>query len=270
MQYYIFHGKQLLLDSKGRVPEDMGNLDDMREFSLTDGVRCVAASVRESVYGLCGIDLRASYDVLTQVDYLRAGKAAEIIYWSEHHRYCGSCGAELQWHTELSKWCPRCEQELWPQLSPAIIVLIYRGDEILLVRSRAFKRSYYGLVAGFVELGESLEECVRREIREETNLEVDSVRYFGSQPWPYPQGLMVGFTACYKSGELALQDKELSGGGWFHIDQLPEIPKPPSMARKLIDYYVAQRKRNETNDEESSVGNMADDVCSGCSGQSRV
>ena len=117
-------------------------------------------------------------------------------------------------------------------------MLIHRGDEILLVRSRTFRGSYYGLVAGFVEFGESLEECVRREIREETQLEVDDIRYFGSQPWPYPQGLMVGFTARYKSGQLRLQADELATGGWFNVHHLPTIPKPLSMARKLIDNYV--------------------------------
>ena len=245
MQYYLFHRQLLLLDADGRVPEDMGIIDDAVEFSLADGVRCVAADVPEVVCGLQSVDLRASYDVLPLTDYHRAGKAFELLYWNEHHRYCGRCGAELKRHTDISKWCPNCEVELWPQLSPAIIVLIYRDDDILLVRSRAFKRAYYGLVAGFVEFGESLEECVRREIREETSLEVENVSYFGSQPWPYPQGLMIGFTARYKSGDLRLQQEELSAGGWFNFGHLPEIPKPLSMARKLIDYYVAERARKE-------------------------
>ena len=199
--------------------------------------RC-AAAISEGSEALHPVDLRASYDLLPLTDYLRAGKAAELLYWQEHHRYCGKCGTELEPKTELCRWCPTCQTELWPQLSPAVIVLIHRGDEILLVRSRTFRGSYYGLVAGFVEFGESLEECVRREIREETQLEVDDIRYFGSQPWPYPQGLMVGFTARYKSGQLRLQADELATGGWFNVHHLPTIPKPLSMARKLIDNYV--------------------------------
>lgn len=235
MQCYLFCDGKLLLTAHDRIPEGR---EEGILFSLDDGVQCRAASIRETPEGLHGVNLRASYDLLPLTDYLRAGKAAELLHWHNHHRYCGKCGAELQPKTELSKWCPECETELWPQLSPAIIVLIHRGEEILLVRSRTFRGSYYGLVAGFVEFGESLEECVRREIKEETQLEVDDIRYFGSQPWPYPQGLMIGFTARYKSGQLKLQSEELAAGGWFDINHLPDIPKPLSMARKLIDNYV--------------------------------
>ena len=225
------------LTADNRVPEADGSPDGALIFSLDDGIRC-AAAISKGSEGLHPVDLRASFDLLPLTDYLRAGKAAELLYWQEHHRYCGKCGTELEPKTELCRWCPTCKTELWPQLSPAVIVLIHRGDEILLVRSRTFRGSYYGLVAGFVEFGESLEECVRREIREETQLEVDDIRYFGSQPWPYPQGLMVGFTARYKSGQLRLQADELATGGWFNVHHLPTIPKPLSMARKLIDNYV--------------------------------
>lgn len=237
MQHYLFIDRQLLLTADNRVPEADGSPNGALIFSLDDGIRC-AAAISEGSEALHPVDLRASYDLLPLTDYLRAGKAAELLYWQEHHRYCGKCGTELEPKTELCRWCPTCQTELWPQLSPAVIVLIHRGDEILLVRSRTFRGSYYGLVAGFVEFGESLEECVRREIREETQLEVDDIRYFGSQPWPYPQGLMVGFTARYKSGQLRLQADELATGGWFNVHHLPTIPKPLSMARKLIDNYV--------------------------------
>ena len=237
MQHYLFIDRQLLLTADNRVPEADSSPDGALIFSLDDGIRC-AAAISEGSEGLHPVDLRASFDLLPLTDYLRAGKAAELLYWQEHHRYCGKCGTELESKTELCRWCPTCQTELWPQLSPAVIVLIHRGDEILLVRSRTFRGSYYGLVAGFVEFGESLEECVRREIREETQLEVDDIRYFGSQPWPYPQGLMVGFTARYKSGQLRLQADELATGGWFNVHHLPTIPKPLSMARKLIDNYV--------------------------------
>lgn len=237
MQHYLFIDRQLLLTVDNRVPEADGSPDGALIFSLDDGIRC-AAAISKGSEALHPVDLRASYDLLPLTDYLRAGKAAELLYWQEHHRYCGKCGTELEPKTELCRWCPTCQTELWPQLSPAVIVLIHRGDEILLVRSRTFRGSYYGLVAGFVEFGESLEECVRREIREETQLEVDDIRYFGSQPWPYPQGLMVGFTARYKSGQLCLQADELATGGWFNVHHLPTIPKPLSMARKLIDNYV--------------------------------
>ncbi len=239
MQHYLFIDRQLLLTADNKVPEMAQPCDGAVIFSLDDGIRCAAANSQGSEE-LHPVELRASYDLLPLTDYLRAGKAAELLYWNAHHRYCGRCGAELEPRTEISKWCPQCETELWPQLSPAIIVLIHRDDKILLVRSRTFRGNYYGLVAGFVEFGESLEECVRREIKEETQLEVDNIRYFGSQPWPYPQGLMIGFTARYKSGQLRLQDDELAAGGWFNIHNMPLIPKPLSMARKLIDNYIKE------------------------------
>ena len=120
--------------------------------------------------------------------------------------------------------------------------MIYDEDRILLVKSKTFKGTYFGLVAGFVEFGESLEEAVVREIKEETNLEVENIKYFDSQPWPYPNGLMIGFTAKYKSGHLNIQESELQEGNWYSINNLPEIPKPLSMANMLINHYLNKYK----------------------------
>ena len=147
--------------------------------------------------------------------------------------------ADLRNHyNEISKRCRECGKEVWPQLATAIIVRITNNDAILMVHANNFRGNYYGLVAGFVETGETLEECVRREVREETGIEVRNIRYFGSQPWPYPCGLMVGFTADYADGELKLQRSELSSGGWFTRHNLPEIPGRVSLARKLIDDWL--------------------------------
>ena len=127
---------------------------------------------------------------------------------------------------------------MWPQLAPAVIVLIHRGDEVLLVHAKNFKADFYGLVAGFVETGETLEEAVHREVMEETGIKIKNVTYFSSQPWPYPSGLMVGFNADYVSGELRLQRSELSKGGWFSKNNLPTIPEKLSIARMLIDAWL--------------------------------
>ena len=185
-------------------------------------------------------DLRQSYFVLSQDAYAMAGKCHELVYWNQRTRFCGHCASPLELGKGLYKECPSCGQLFWPTLSTAIIVLISRGEEVLLVRSRDFRGNYYGLVAGFVETGESLEAAIRREVNEETSLEIQDITYFGSQPWPYPCGLMVGFMAKYKSGELRLQDCELAAGGWFHYTKLPEIPQEMSIARKLIDNWVNQ------------------------------
>ena len=129
---------------------------------------------------------------------------------------------------------------MWPSLATAIIVLVHRGDEVLLVHARNFRGNFFGLVAGFVETGESLEEAVHREVLEETGLTITNLRYFGSQPWPYPSGLMVGFHADYVSGEIKLQKEELAAGQWFTKDNLPEIPEKLSIARKIIDDWLSK------------------------------
>ena len=158
----------------------------------------------------------------------------------QNTKFCGVCGAPMKLHTEISKRCTECGKEVWPQLATAIIVLIRREDKVLLVHARNFRSDFYGLVAGFVETGESLEEAVVREVREETGLEIANIRYFGSQPWPYPCGLMVGFFADYAGGEIHLQKSELSAGGWFTKDNLPHIPEKLSIARRLIDTWLEE------------------------------
>ena len=208
------------------------------EFSWLDGTLCRAVEVAEEG---CGewVPLRQSYSLLSLTDYRKACKAAELLHWDRHSRYCGCCGSSLQWASPISKYCPQCHTEQWPRLSPAIIVLISRGDEVLLVRSRSFKRDWYGLVSGFVELGETLEECLHREVMEETGLKVTGVTYAGSQSWPFPRNLMAGFYATWASGTLRLQQEELIEGGWFRYDSLPPVPDRPSIARQLIDRWRA-------------------------------
>ncbi len=252
--WFVFCKDELLLEKNekgepGRIP--FGVLPPValsdwhtvhRITPMSDQHPCRAVSLDRPVienerYVMVG--LRASFDILDHALYRKAGKAAEILYWDQNTRFCGVCGAPMRLHTDISKRCTNCGKEVWPQLSTAIIVLIRRQDDkILLVHAHNLRGNYYGLVAGFVETGETLEECVRREVREETGLEIDHIRYFGSQPWPYPCGLMVGFFADYVSGDLHLQRSELAYGGWFGRDELPPIPGKLSMARMLIDHWL--------------------------------
>lgn len=185
--------------------------------------------------------LRASYYKLPHPLYLMAGKCQEILYWDCNTRFCGVCGAPMQLHTAISKRCTQCGKEVWPQLATAVIVLIHRGDEILMVRARNFRGDFYGLVAGFVETGETLEEAVQREVMEETGITITNIRYFASQPWPYPCGLMVGFNADYVSGTIKIQQEELSNAGWFRRDNLPHLPEKLSIARKLVDNWLEEQ-----------------------------
>ena len=187
------------------------------------------------------IPLRQSYYKLPLPLYLKAGKCAELVYWDQNTRFCGICGGPMKLHTAISKRCENCGKEVWPQVAPAIIVRITRGaDEILMARARNFRSDFYGLIAGFVETGETLEEAVVREVREETGLEVSNIRYFDSQPWPYPSGLMVGFTADYAGGQIHIQHEELQNVAWFHRDHLPNLPEKLSIARRLIDDWLGE------------------------------
>lgn len=190
-------------------------------------------------YEMC--PLRASYYKLPHHLYLTAGKCRELLYWDAGTRFCGVCGGPMKMHTEISKRCENCDKEVWPQLATAVIVFVRRGDEMLLVHARNFRGNFFGLVAGFVETGETLEEAAHREVLEETGVRIKNVKYFGSQPWPYPCGLMVGFTADYDGGEIHLQHSELSAGAWFSRDNLPEIPEKLSIARQLIDHFIGNK-----------------------------
>lgn len=248
--YFIFCKDELLLTIRNEVP--MGGeppialepWQKLHRLPYLNDTPCFTARIDAPVVaeGLKMMGLRSTFDVLPKSVYQMAGKAQEILYWAANTKFCGVCGAPMKLHTDISKRCTNCGKEVWPTPATAIIVAITRNNnqEILLVQSKNFRSDYMGLVAGFLETGETLEECVRREVMEETHLRIKNLKYFSSQPWPYPCGLMVGFTAEYDSGELHLQTSELRKGGWFRHDQLPEIPGKVSLARQLIDHWRDQ------------------------------
>lgn len=247
--WFIFFNDQLLLQKKGEtytIPYSINPpvpVKNVLEVSLLEDMPACTASVDtplEETSEYLPMGLRASYDYLDPILHKIAGKAYELIYWDQHSRFCPSCGTKTVMQTTISKQCPNCKYEIYPVVSPAILVLIRKGDAILLVHARNFRGSFYGLVAGFLETGETLEECVRREVMEETGLEINNITYFGNQPWPYPSNLMVGFIADYVSGTIRLQDEELSEGAFFTKDNLPELPRKLSLARKMIDWWLEQ------------------------------
>lgn len=248
--YFVFSGGDIMMerlaDGSYSIPERdcpptaVDATTNIMRVSPLNGKEVFTYQINEPAdderYEMCG--LRQSYYKLPREMYLKAGKCEELLYWDRNSKYCGVCGTPLRMHTDISKKCPNCGKEIWPLLATAIIVLIHRGDEVLLVHAKNFKSNFMGLVAGFVETGETLEEAVHREVKEETNLEITNLRYFGSQPWPYPCGLMVGFNADYVSGEIKLQTSELARGAWFRKDNLPAIPEKLSIARMLIDNWL--------------------------------
>jgi NAD+ diphosphatase len=186
--------------------------------------------------------LRHLYNLLPEPQFLLAGRAVQIVDWDRTHRYCGRCGVQTHDKThERAKECPNCGLISYPRISPAIIVLVERNDgRLLLARAHRHPPGFYSVLAGFVEPGETLEEAVVREIREEVGIEVENIRYFGSQPWPFPNSLMIAFTCRYVGGEIRLEEEELEDAGWYTVDNMPRVPPKLSIARQMIDTFVAK------------------------------
>ncbi len=172
-----------------------------------------------------------------------AGQANQLIDWNRSHQFCGKCGRPTEdVQDERAKVCRRCRLINYPRVSPAIIVAVVKKDKILLANNARFKSGYYSVLAGFVEPGENLEECVAREIKEEVGISVKNIRYFASQPWPFPNSLMVAFVADYAGGNISTDNTEIRHAGWFTADSLPNIPPRITIARQLIDWFLNQEK----------------------------
>jgi NAD+ diphosphatase len=173
-----------------------------------------------------------------------AAIASQLAHFEATTRFCGSCGGRLAPKpSDRAKRCDACDREVYPQVAPCVIVLVHDGDRVLLARAGRLPPGMFALIAGFVEPGETLEACVRREVKEEVGLDVDDIRYVASQPWPFPSQLMVGFLARATGGELCPEPSEIEEARWFSVHELPLVPPPFSVARFLIDSYVAERKK---------------------------
>ena len=185
------------------------------------------------------LDLYSYFGRASETEWMVAGRAVQIVEWARTHRFCGRCGSPTeQQPAERAMKCPACGLLAFPRVAPAMITLVTRGEQALLARGVNFRGPTYSCLAGFVEPGESLEGAVIREVREEVGVEVGNVRYWGSQPWPFPHSLMVGFTADWQSGEIDIDPVEIVDAQWFSRDDLPAIPPPISIARKLIDGWL--------------------------------
>lgn len=252
--WFLFNNGQILLEKISEniwsvpcsplPPVQLSGESDVHILPDLDGLTCYTCHLpysSETNVNYRLTNLRASYDYLPAAQYRRAGHAAQQLYWDDNSRFCPVCGNQTIHQERIMKKCPVCGKELYPPISTAIMVLVRKDDQILMVRSHTFKGNYYGLIAGFLEPGETLEECVIREVYEETRLSIKNLKYFRSQSWPYPSGLMVGYVADYAGGELQLQKEELCAGGFFGKDNLPDIPKKLSLARQLIDWWLAQQ-----------------------------
>lgn len=252
--WFIFQHDRLLFlkDSIATLPTSLA-LEKIQSFFLRqhaigqyNGIDCYCAEISEEIMlaeNMTTINLRRAYEILGAEWYSAATKAFSVIHWDKTHQFCGRCGhATMHKAGTFERICPDCGLALYPRISPSIIVLIQKGDYILMARSPHFKPGAYGLIAGFVEMGESIEEAIHREVKEEIGIKIKNLHYFGSQSWPFPDSLMIGFIADYATGEIMIDHKEIETAAWYRYDNLPGGPSSSmSIARKLIDYFVAQK-----------------------------
>lgn len=250
--WFAFVGNKLLVRQErtgSQIPqlislEEIGLISVRTQFLGTlDDQPCYSAELPQDAVAPDGMSLRGLrelYGTLDEDVFMLSGRAIQIVEWDRTHQYCGHCATPMtQLPHERAKRCPNCRLVNYPRLSPAIIVLVSRDEELLLARAHRFPPGMYSILAGFVEPGESLEETVVREVREEVGIDVTDIRYFGSQPWPFPNSLMIGFTATYARGDIAIEPQELVDAGWFNKHNLPKLPPQLSIARKLIDWFIA-------------------------------
>ena len=258
--WFVFYEGRLLIkagDTGQLIPRNR----DLAKFDIApshkqylgslDGLPCYAAELlhdRNLPDGFQFEGLRQLFGRLDEELIWVAGRANQLVDWSQSHQFCGRCGhATEDKPNERAKICPACSLINYPRVSPAIIVAVIKDNQILLGSNRRFKSGFYSVLAGFAEPGESLEECVAREVYEEVGVAVKNIRYFGSQPWPFPNSLMVGFIADYAGGRINVDKSEIIEAAWFSADNLPPIPPKISIARQLIDWFFETYRAADEN-----------------------
>jgi NAD+ diphosphatase len=255
--WFVFRGAELLVTAPPEValphcnhPNALGMMPQRIQYlGVLGELHCFAAELAAGTappQGWVWQGLRALFGALDDAQFGLAGRALQIVDWDRTHQYCGACGAPTVAHAaERSRVCPGCGLVVYPRLAPAVMGLVRRGRELLLARSPRFTKGVYSALAGFVEPGETLEQCLEREVYEEVGIRVRKVRYFASQPWPFPHSLMIAFFADYDSGEIRIDGAEIEDARWFdveNIETLPRLPARISVARSLIDAAIGEMR----------------------------
>lgn len=249
--WFVFCGNKLLVKTTAidaRIPSYSDlirveqNLSRIHYLGTFDCFPCYSAEVGEhsiNPEGMVFQELRPLLGLLSEEIFSVAARAFQILHWDRTHQFCGRCGSgtELK-DEERARVCMQCGLVNYPTMSPAIIVAVIKGAEILLARSHRFHTGFYSVLAGFVECGETFEQCVRREVREEVGINVENIHYLASQPWPFPNTLMVAFTADYAGGVVTADNVEITDARWFNADNLPATPPKGTISRRLIDWFV--------------------------------
>jgi NAD+ diphosphatase len=247
------HWSLAFVDGKLLLPEDDSALlqplpdrgwqpyAEVRHYlGRLDGLDCWALRLGQVPEGWRPASLRAAMMGLPQALAGVAGRAAQVLDWDRTHRFCGACGTPTEHQTgERARKCPACGHTAYPRISPAMMALVWRPGQVLLARAPHFVNQMYSALAGFVEAGKSIEDCIRREVAEEVGVQVDELRYYGSQSWPFPNSLMIAFTARWTGGDIVPQEGEIADAQWFDIDALPNIPPRFSISGHLIRDTVA-------------------------------
>lgn len=256
--YFCVLQEQILSISEGGIPRPV----DADEFRWLDvkvlsktylgslrGKPCFALDVSGDIPpGYAVSDLRGWLGRVEHTLFYLAGRAKQIVDLIRQNQFCGRCGNAMEDHvSDRARYCPSCRLVAYPRLSPSIIVLVRRGEEMLLARNANWPHGMFSTLAGFVEPGESIEQTVHREVKEEVGINVKSLRYLGSQSWPFPNSLMLGFHCDYESGEFTFHDKEISEARWFRYNELPNVPGGTAISRWLIDHFINECEGSATN-----------------------
>lgn len=219
-------------------PDEASSLaaDGLYPFGVLEGHLCCCGTLPAGATDVCRLNIRKYYNSAGEDFRLAFSTARHLADLHANFRVCGRCGtATVPMDGEHARTCPACSLSAYPRISPAVIMSVTRGDEILLARGVRFpNKKMFSVLAGFVSPGETLEECVAREVFEETRIRVNHIRYVASQPWPFPDSLMIGFRAEYESGEIVIDPEEIVEAGWFPGDHLPLIPDAYTLAGRLI------------------------------------
>jgi NAD+ diphosphatase len=244
-RWYLVNESEVLVGPDGEIPSappaDLVTTSPLY-MGTFEGRHCWAVGVGRDLAlpdGYRWEHLRSMGQRIPREEWMLAGRAVQLVAWLDTHRFCGRCGhATVLASGERATRCPNCGLTNFPRLAPAVIVLVHRGDQVLLGQGRNFTGRMFSALAGFVEPGETLEEAAIREVKEETGVDIADLTYFDSQPWPFPHSLMIGFHARWVGGDIVVQPSEIVEARWFSANGLPELPPPLSIARRLIESWL--------------------------------